>query len=249
MMMRTRWCSVLCAAVLAACGSEDPEGADLQVHQQVTGDGSTDGAEADTGGEEATPTPEGGEDTGGGADDTEPDPPEDGTTDFDLDDTTVDFFSKCTDDIRITLEADDATLDGWEIVESSFPGEDFVIYGPENSDGSATFNIDLPCKDTFTVWVRGRDQGSSDSHFVQVDGQPNPALIFEVDCTGQGDDYKWTRLNQRAIEAPVCEYVTDPWLQDWDKGPHTITFFRREPGAVSRIVITNEADYVPGGLD
>ena len=247
------------ALALMGCGDSAEDAPALQTDTSVTtggGSGETTG-ETTTGGETvAGETTEGsttegsttegsttegettgGESTAGG-----------GSTDWEGLPTDI-LKGDCTDKVVIDIDADEAVLDGWETTDSSFEFEGVVVFGPENTadfNGSATFVVDAPCSDTFVVWVRGRDEGSEDSHYVMVDGEPDPPHVFEVDCTGEGAGYKWTRLNQRIEGEPVCTYITDPWTHEWEAGEHEVTFFRREFGAVSRIIVTNDPDLVPG---
>jgi hypothetical protein len=214
------------------------------------GDDTTGTTTSTSGGETTGTTTSGNTTTGGGTDGG-------GSTGADVggddwSDVPVDVLDDlCLKTVKIQLEAEDATLKGWDITESSFEGEGNVIFADNVNDATATatFEVDVPCADDFTVWIRGRDNGQSDSHFVAVDGQPNPPLIHEVDCTGDGDDYKWTKLNQRALNAGPCEYVTNPWIQTWDPGKHRIVFTPREEGAVSRLVITNDPNWDPESIE
>lgn len=258
------WVAVLALCVslfLPACGGGDEEPG-LEQNAGTSGGSGTDSGEDSTDDDgDTADTADTGDDTETGgtgvADDTEPtaettgsgDDPVDDTSGWDIPPELLDPV--CTEPIQIPLEADDAELNGWDITQSQFPGEDNVIFPAQGGgpDASAMFSVEVPCQDTWTVWVRGRDQGSDDSHFVQVDGEPNPPLIFEVDCSGGGDDYKWTRLNQRELDAPVCVHVTDPWDQEWEKGVHQITFYPREPGAVSRLIVTNDPGFDPGSIE
>ena len=72
-----------------------------------------------------------------------------------------------------------------------------------------------------------------------------PSAIFEGDCTGQGNGYKWTALNWREMGANSCDYVEDPWAPTWAAGVHEIEFEYREAAAMRRILITNDPDLVP----
>jgi hypothetical protein len=158
--------------------------------------------------------------------------------------------------VQIDMEADEADLDGWTAVMSQYQGEGMIIY-PETlpdldntADEFATFTVDIPCSDTWHIWVRGHDQGGNDSFFVTVDGEMDPAQIFELDCTQQGggqqNPYRWRELNQRYIDANPCDYAEDPWTFDWTSNSmHDIVFMPRESQALSRITITNDDQYMP----
>lgn len=154
----------------------------------------------------------------------------------------------CDETVQIELTAEDATLDGWELVQSAFVEEGTVagvIQGMGPPQGTVTWDLDIPCNDTFHVWVRGRNAGASDSYFARLDGGPDPAPIFELDCEG-GDDYSWQELNWRDPENGLpCVYVEDPWLADWDEGSHQVQLEYRESPGVSRLIVTNDDAFVP----
>lgn len=155
----------------------------------------------------------------------------------------------CADVVEIDLEATDATLSGdWTII-MSMAGEGMVAaIDPVDGDETDTihWDIDIPCDDDWYIWVRGFDNGQADSFFATLDGEPNPAPIFEVGCDGGGQGYTWTLLNQRdPVMGNPCEYVEDPWLATWPTGTHAFDLAFRESQAVARIVITNDEMFVP----
>lgn len=154
----------------------------------------------------------------------------------------------CEELVQIELTAEDAVLDGWELVQSMFVEEGTVagiIFDNGFPQGTVTWDLDIPCNDTFHVWVRGRNAGSNDSYFARLDGGPDPAPIFELDCEG-GDDYRWRELNWRDPENGLpCEYVEDPWLADWEAGAHQVQLEYRESPGVSRLIVTNDDAFVP----
>jgi len=113
------------------------------------------------------------------------------------------------------------------------------------NEGSILYQPEIPCDDTWYIWARVLDQGSNDSYLATLDGQPMPSAIFEGDCTGQGNGYKWTALNWREMGANSCDYVEDPWAPTWAAGVHEIEFEYREAAAMGRILITNDPDLVP----
>ena len=201
----------------------------------TTGDG-----DGDTTGDGDGDTP------GDGDGDTTGDGDGDPTGDGDGDTTTGGL---CDMDVYIELDADDAAdSPGWSNEMSQIAPEEgdiLVIESPDNNN--ITWEVDVPCEDTYHVWVRGWEQGNDDSFFAQTDGQPDPGLIFELDCT-QGPNqshYLWKELNQRELDAGPCEYVNDPWTQDWTAGVHTVSLQFRESQAVSAIVVTNTPDPPP----
>src|SRR5690606_34958885 len=114
--------------------------------------------------------------------------------------------------------------------------------------GEARFEFDIPCPGDYHVWVRATDAGNADSYFVQVDGMPLNPAIFEVDCSAvdMGTVYLWRELNRREQQ---CVYIEDPWVQTFDEGMHQVVFEEREPGAIARLIITGDANFVPGPSD
>ena len=153
---------------------------------------------------------------------------------------------------QIELAAAEATLTGdWYVTMSMIKGVEIAAVNPPG-DGSAAFTVPIPCMDTWHVWVRSIDAGSADSYFVTLDAEPDPPAIFEVDCTEEPfqAEYRWTQLNWRDNADPMnpgmpCEYVEDPWTADWDEGDHTIEFTFRDAYALSRVIVTNDPDFVP----
>ena len=155
----------------------------------------------------------------------------------------------CDEIVEIELLADAATLDGFELIESMFVEEGtvaaIIFDGMNQPMGTVTWDIDIPCNDDWHIWVRGRNLGEQDSFFARQDGGPDPAPIFELDCGG-GNDYMWRELNWRDPEMGMpCEYVQDPWIAQWDAGPHQFQLEYRESPAVARIVVTNDDAFVP----
>src|SRR5690606_9787266 len=103
------------------------------------------------------------------------------------------------------------------------------------------FELDVPCEDFWHVWVRGVDNGNNDSYFVSLDGLPNPAVVFELDCTAVPGSATmvWRELNYRAEDAADCESTVDPWVQYWSGGVHDLTISYRESNMLSRVYVTN----------
>ncbi|MCA9681052.1 MAG: hypothetical protein KC457_02580, partial [Myxococcales bacterium] len=150
----------------------------------------------------------------------------------------------CAGDEFIAIEAVDANnIDGWN-EQMSMLGEGLIlVWDNQTQDASVSFDIDVPCDDTWHIWVRGLNQGQNDSFFATVDGEPNPEAIFEIACDNgpQQSTYQWRELNWRDQNDPGCTYLQDPWTQDWGAGSHNFTLRYRESIAVSRIWLTNTA--------
>lgn len=154
----------------------------------------------------------------------------------------------CMEMLQIEMAPDTATLSGAWQLGMSMLGEGQIINIPNpgnGTDGSILYAPDIPCDATWYIWVRVLDNGSNDSYFATLDGEPNPAAIFEGDCTNQGNGYKWAQLNWRDPMANACQYVEDPWAPMWTAGAHEIAFTYREAQAMGRILLTNDPNLVP----
>ncbi len=161
---------------------------------------------------------------------------------------TTDVPGACAGIEMFEMLPSEATHTGaWELGMSMIgEGEISLIANPgAGVDGSVLFEPDVPCADTWYIWVRYYEQGQEDSYFVTVDGEPMPEAVFEGDCTGGGQGYDWAALNWRDPDAGPCEYLEDPWAPDWGPGLHQIEFSYRESQALGRILLTNDQDFVP----
>jgi hypothetical protein len=152
----------------------------------------------------------------------------------------------CDGPVYLELDADDAALSGsWETAVSQM-GEGTVLFLPDPAvDGAVRFAPEIPCTDTYFVWVRFLDNGASDSFYVTLDEEPDPPGIFQGDCTNSGSSYIWRVLNRGEEGGAACRYVEDPWTTSWVPGAHAITFSFRDARALSRIVVTNDPAYSP----
>ncbi len=149
----------------------------------------------------------------------------------------------CEEPVVLELGADVAALTGNWVPSESEVGEGDIAVLMGGTNGAVTWDIDVPCDDTWFIWVRYWEQGSDDSYFVTVDGAPEVPAIFEGDCGNGGQGYSWRLLNERA-DAP-CVYTQDPWAPQWETGNHEVAFSYRESIAIARIVVTNDPEYAP----
>jgi hypothetical protein len=152
----------------------------------------------------------------------------------------------CDDPIVIEMVPADATLSGSWMLSMSMVGEGEIIVLPAGqTDGTVLYEPDIPCDDTWYIWVRYWEQGPDDSYFATLDGQPAPAAIFEGDCSNFGNGWGWQILNWRDQNAGPCNYTEDLWAPAWATGSHAIELSYRESIAVGRIVVTNDPAYLP----
>ncbi len=149
----------------------------------------------------------------------------------------------CEEPFVLELGVGDATLTGSWMPAVSEVGEGDIAVLMGGADGAVTWDVDVPCDDTWLIWVRYWEQGNDDSYFVTLDGAPKEPAIFEGDCGGGGQGYDWRLLNERA-DAP-CVYTQDPWAPQWEAGVHEVAFSYRESIALGRIVVTNDPKYAP----
>ncbi len=162
--------------------------------------------------------------------------------------TTTGVGADCTELIEFEMQPSEAILTGdWFLGMSGIGEGEIVQLSPNGgTDGSVLFEPDIPCTDTWYIWVRYWESGSDDSYFATLDGMPMPEAIFEGDCGNGGQGYDWTTLNWRdPVNSSPCEYVEDPWAPQWDVGVHAIEFTYRESLAMGRILLTNDPDLVP----
>lgn len=159
----------------------------------------------------------------------------------------------CAETVKISIPTTDAQLSGDWAVVMSMVGEGLILQVPNNNDtaGTAVFDVDIPCDDTWTIWARMLNYQNQDSSFVQLDGQPNPGEINAIDCNALFPNlasWNWRKLNRRDPE-DECEFLEDPWTADWLTGPHTITFLYRDSESLGRVFVTNDPNYVPTNAD
>ena len=146
----------------------------------------------------------------------------------------------------IELEPADAVLSGGWMLTMSMLGEgEIIVLDNGQVGGAVRYEPDLPCEDTWYIWVRYWQQGSDDSYFATLDGQPQPPAIFEGDCGNGGNGWDWAALNWRDENDPPCTYVEDPWAPAWGAGVHEIELTYRESIAVGRIIVTNDPAFTP----
>ena len=157
----------------------------------------------------------------------------------------------CNEDHVIRLGASQATLSGdWKLAESGVGEGTYAGVNPnKGTNGAVVWDVEIPCTATWHVWVRFYDDGSKDSFLTQLDAEPEPAAIFEGDCKNSGNNWRWKQLNWRDPNGNNCQYVKDPWTADWAAGTHQAAFRFRESDSVARIIVTNDAGFMPGGQD
>ena len=73
----------------------------------------------------------------------------------------------CAEEVHLNYQAADATVEGWEIVESMLEeGQEVLAVSNLNNpdpDSVVQWRPSVPCDDTWHVWIRGLDQNTSDS--------------------------------------------------------------------------------------
>ena len=225
-------------------GVEDTGNADAPTATSDSGvDGSTAGSDGDvTDGGSGDDATDGGSTSGGSTSGGS-------TSDGSTSDGSTGAGAACKDIVTFELFPSDATLTGAWQLGMSMVGEGEISVLDQMAadlDGSILFEPDIPCDDTWHIWVRYWESGADDSYFATLDGEPMPAAVFEGDCTAAGQGYDWAQLNWRDEAADPCDYTEDPWTADWAAGTHAIEFSYRESLAMGRILLTNDPMLVPG---
>lgn len=155
----------------------------------------------------------------------------------------------CTEPTSFIIKGiDTAAVSGFWIETMSTLGEGMVLSMAENqNEGVATYDIEIPCDDTWHIWVRAIERANLDSFWARVDGEPQDWAIFELDCTDNPVEtaYKWKQLNWRDADANGCQYLEDPWTHDWGLGLHQLELGYRESWAISEIWVSNTGGNPP----
>lgn len=152
----------------------------------------------------------------------------------------------CSQTHTIELDASSSMLTGgWWHAESEVGEGAIAAFDLNHYDGTVTWDVDIPCEDTWQVWVRVFDEPGYDSYFVRLDGEPASSAIFEGECAQENQGYSWRQLNQRDESAPPCTHTDDPWAPEWAAGPHEVEFGFREARALARIIVVNDPSFVP----
>ena len=246
----------LCPALLAACTGDVIESAsDFGDEASTSDDESSTGGEAGSGssseaGESTSEsTSETGESTTESTSSTSESTSESTTSESTSESTTTESTSEsttgssaCESEMSFLIPAVNyASAYGWQPYMSML-GEGMVLDLPDGvTEAVATYELDIPCDDTWHIWIRAIDYQQYDSLWVMVDDQPAEWAIFEVDCSDGPMDaaYKWNELNWRLDGANPCQYVEDPWTQEWTAGIHTLALGYRDSYAISKIWFTN----------
>jgi hypothetical protein len=122
----------------------------------------------------------------------------------------------------------------------------YLSPGGNTGDNPITVALDIPCDDTWHIFVRGWDEDNSDSFYAQLDGVPADETdwIFDFDCTAQSNGWTWQHLNERlngnCDTSAGNDY--DPVLVT---GVHQLNLFDREDADMSRLWITNDPAGTP----
>lgn len=247
-------CSGIVTVGCGAAPEEGSGGSDSETETETETETDTDGTTGDPTTTTGAPTTEGPSGTetmgtsGNTTDETTDDPTtEDPTTEDPTTEDPTTGGNACDELIVEEIGAEDAILTGdWALIMSMQMAEGMVAVWPMGAEeGTVTWEYDAPCADSWHVWIRMFDQDEFDSSFVLVDGAPDGWAVTEVDCSDNGQNYRWGELNWRDPQADVCDYVEDPWVQDWDAGVHEVTFAYRESPAISRLIFTNDPNFTP----
>ncbi|MCB9748741.1 MAG: hypothetical protein H6713_01915 [Myxococcales bacterium] len=153
--------------------------------------------------------------------------------------------ASCENLTYISIEAVNAEyVGGWSVYDSPTLLKPVLRYLADSED-YIRFTPEIPCADTWYVWLHLFDDGEKDAFFVTVDGFPLAPALFEGDCGPNDATWRWALLNWRDADDGVCEFTEDPWLQSWDVGPHELVLRHHDCDGLAALLITNDPNYAP----
>ncbi len=106
---------------------------------------------------------------------------------------------------------------------------------------SLSFTLTVPAAGEYYICARAMGESwSSNSFYVDIDGQPSPPYQFEIPQAGDEWDWIWTIVHEdHQPETPVY----------WTAGTHTVRFWSREPDArLDVILITDDPSALPAPI-
>lgn len=104
---------------------------------------------------------------------------------------------------------------------------------PDNPNGSATIEVDVPTDGNYTLWCRvWWDDECGNSFTVKIDD--SPPFLFGEDATFK--TWHWIRYPVARTAKPLS----------LTKGKHTITFLNREDGvSLDQVILSADKRFVP----
>jgi hypothetical protein len=144
----------------------------------------------------------------------------------------------------LDLEAEDAALTApMESGADPLASSGAFVHSP-GILGAVKFSFDVVSTGTYTVWARVlAPDSSTDSLFVLVDDAQGD--IYDTAEGLWSSAWQWTVVNGRG--GTGVQLTLNPRTFELEPGPHTLSFITREPeSALDRIVITDDASFVPG---
>jgi len=118
-------------------------------------------------------------------------------------------------------------------------GEYIWIPNGSGSGGNAEYAFDISVVDDYVIWGRViSNDGYSDSFFASMDDGED--ALWDTSMGGV-ETWVWDRVSDRGFADPVVFHL--------EAGVHTLMVKQRDDGTkIDRILITNDMEYVPGGL-
>lgn len=138
----------------------------------------------------------------------------------------------------IYLEAESGTIAAPMVVGTRADANNGqYVYSPNNNQGTATYQINIPEAGTYVVWCRTiGETDASDSFFVSVDG--GAEAIYDVALAGVSPNWRWVKLNGRNL--------ADPRLLTFTQGSHTMVFRGRDSlTEFDAMYLTTDLAFVP----
>jgi hypothetical protein len=125
--------------------------------------------------------------------------------------------------------------------DSNAFGGQYIATSVANS-GSASWTFTAPSSGTYYIWCRVKAvDAQHDSYYVSMDGGAED--VFDAGGGSYSPSWKWTRLNGRGPTG--VSFSVNPRTFSLSAGSHTLTFRAREITPLDRIIITNDASFVP----
>lgn len=164
----------------------------------------------------------------------------------------------CEDSVELIVWAEDAALESPMAYgyASEAAGEPAVAYSNVAEEGTITFEIDVPCAGTYSVYglvwdtLPGAWLDDADSLYFDVEGEE---VIWRYGCQtfGQTNALSWQPL--AALQAQPCS-VSGVVFEVEEPGVYELSFRNREPGsnsavaAIAALALTTDPDLDPYSL-
>jgi hypothetical protein len=160
---------------------------------------------------------------------------------------------------EIALVAD-ATVVAPMQTAMSMIGEGLYAFSEIAELGTVTFDVDLPCDDTYYLWGRvwdadaGTGNNDPDSYYVSIDGGNDQTWFYGCQTEGEGDGWSWQIMKAGTLNAN-CNSAVDITASlpagtvQVKLRNREVANFNDDSAHVARILVTNDANYVPSNME